>query len=70
MTPPFTADYSQKYVLSLLPLLFLDNSSGVTPFVLSWCRALTCNYILPYVYLPDRLSALPDYLGLSRYLDT
>jgi hypothetical protein len=42
----------------------------VTPFVLSWCRALTCNYILPYVYLPDRLSALPDYLGLSRYLDT
>jgi hypothetical protein len=43
----------------------------VTPFILSLCRALTCSYILTYLYLPDRLSVLPDSawsLPLSRYL--
>ena len=43
----------------------------VTPLVLSWYRDLTCTYILIDLYLPDRLSALPDSarsLPLSRYL--
>jgi hypothetical protein len=41
------------------------------PFVLSWYHDLTCSYIPSYLYLPDRLSTLPDSarsLLLSRYL--
>jgi hypothetical protein len=43
-----------------LALGAVQGGGDVMPFVLSWCCALTCTYILTYLYLPNHLSTLSD----------